>query len=215
MATLNRKIIGILGGTFDPIHLGHLQLAKTVYTQLLLAEVRLLPCYAPVHRAIPSASAQDRLAMVQIAVQNQPGLSVDDREIRRQGPSYMFDTLQSLRHELGNQPLALIMAADAFESFSRWHRWQEIPELAHLIITNREQEILTSDPNLQTLLRQRQVTNNEDLQTAPAGKIICSHISPLAISATDIRQRIAKGKSAKDMLPAGVWEYICLHQLYR
>lgn len=211
---MKQKPMGILGGTFDPVHSGHIHLANEAYRQLDLQEVRLIPCYQPVHRDQPTAAPEDRLKMVQLAIGSYPGLKIDDREIRRGGPSYMIDTLQSLRKELGTTPLYLIMATDAFAEFDHWHRWQEIPELAHLVIVERPECPITLRPQLKKLLQQREVKDPTLLTQKPAGHIYFLDVPLLPISATEIRHQLAAGKDPKNSLPKAVWEYIQKKSLY-
>lgn len=206
--------IGILGGTFDPIHCGHIHLANAAFQQLDLQEVRLIPCYQPVHRAQPAASPEDRMNMVKLAIDDHTGLTMDDREIRRGGPSYMIDTLQSLRKEVGNTPLYLIMASDAFAEFNHWQRWQEIPNLTHLVIVNRPEYPLTLNSQLKKLLQEREVTDSTKLRQKPAGYIYFLHTPLLPISATEIRQLLAAGKEPKNLLPKVVWKYIQKKSLF-
>jgi nicotinate-nucleotide adenylyltransferase len=126
--------IGLLGGTFDPVHNAHLRIALDVLEQLQLAEMRFIPSRQPPHRAQPGASPEQRLAMLQRAVQGQPGFIVDERELRRSGPSYMVDTLCSLRADFSETPLCLLLGLDAFRELHTWYRWQTIPELAHILV---------------------------------------------------------------------------------
>lgn len=208
--------IGILGGTYDPIHRGHIHLANEMYQRLHLKEVRLIPCYQPVHRNQPAASPEDRLAMVKLAVSGNPGLQADDCEIRRRGPSYMVDTLLSLRQEVGeNTSLCLIMATDAFAEFDQWHRWQEIPEFAHLVIANRSDHAPHFNAALRQLLAHRQIHDPQLLQQTSSGCIYLLDIPPLEISATEVRDLIAQGKSAKNLLAPEVMQYIQDKKLYR
>ena len=213
---MQSKPIGILGGTFDPIHLGHVHLAKEIYQRLQLQEIRFLPCNQPVHRNKPTASAADRLEMVKLAVANQSGLTSDDREIKRGGKSYMFDTLSSIRSEIGNTPLCLIMATDAFAGFTAWHRWQEILNLAHLIVANRpEQPLSIHNDQLLEFLKQHQITNSKLLAQKSAGTILLIDIEELPISATEIREQLAACNQTKQLLPYAVWNYIQQHRLYQ
>ncbi|MCC2667156.1 MAG: nadD, partial [Gammaproteobacteria bacterium] len=128
-----KQPIGILGGTFDPIHLGHLQIARSVAQAFHLAEVRLMPCYQPAHRILPIATPEQRLDMVRCAIQQEPLLKIEETEIQRQGVSYMADTLEILHQQLPQTPLCLILGLDAFLGFPTWHRYSKILELAHLI----------------------------------------------------------------------------------
>jgi nicotinate-nucleotide adenylyltransferase len=149
------QAIGILGGTFDPIHFGHLRTALELCDALNLAQVRLIPCYQPVHRKLPAASPQQRLAMVKEAIAGEPALQVDTCEIDRQGPSYTIDTLQILSKNFPNTPLCMIMGIDALLSFSSWHRWEEILTLSHLIVAHRPQYQLPHTGIIANLLKER------------------------------------------------------------
>lgn len=135
------KPIALLGGTFDPIHHGHIALAKAMLQEFACEEVRLIPSFIPPHRNLPIASAQDRLQMLKLAVRDNPKLIPDDREIHRKNISYMIDTLISLRQEFPDQVFILGMGIDAFAKFDHWHRWQELINYAHIAIVNREEDI--------------------------------------------------------------------------
>lgn len=208
--------IGILGGTYDPIHQGHIHLANEIYQRLHLKEVHLVPCFQPVHRDQPAASPEQRLAMVKLAIAGNPGLLADDREILRRGPSYMIDTLLSLRQETGaNTPLCLIMATDAFAGFDKWRRWQEILALAHLVIANRPDHPLDFDTALTQLLAQRQIRDPKLLEQRSGGHILFLDIPHVLISATEIRALIAAGKEPQDLLAPEVLRYIRDKKLYQ
>jgi len=129
--------IGLLGGTFDPIHFGHLRLAQELADALGLARVRFIPTGIPPHRDSPEVSGAHRLQMVRIAIAGNLLFEADDREIRREGVNYTYDTLTELRDELGERPLCLLMGADAFAALTTWHRWQELFDLAHVVIAHR------------------------------------------------------------------------------
>ncbi len=208
------KTIGILGGTFDPIHFGHLRTALELHQHLDLAEVRVIPCYQPVHRKTPTATPEQRLAMVKIAVENEPALQVDTREIQRQGPSYTIDTLESLRAEFPQTSFCLIMAIDALLNFPSWNRWQEILDLAHLIVAHRPHYHLPHSGTVADLLKQRLKHNPEAIHETLAGNIILYPVTPLEISATDIRRQIALGLSPRYLLPDAVYKYIQHHGVY-
>lgn len=208
--------VGILGGTFDPIHFGHLRPALELMETLGLAEVRLIPCGRPPHRNPPRASAAARLAMLQLAVAGQPGLRVDARELERPGPSYMVDTLASLRAELGATPLCLLLGSDAFLGLPQWHRWQDLLALAHLVVMHRPgwglDESLPAP--LAPLVAARQVHEAAALAVQPAGSILLTPVTPLDISATAIRALVAAGRSPRYLLPDAVWDHIRTHGLY-
>lgn len=210
-------MIGVLGGTFDPIHFGHLRTALDVTESMQLEQVRFIPCGNPPHRAQPVASAEQRLAMVQMAIEGQPGFIADDREIRRSGASYMVDTLLSLREELGEEvPLGLILGLDAFSALEGWHQWQRLIELAHLLVMTRpgwEIEGIASD-NLQNLITHHKSVNRQDCHLKSAGYVVFLPVSQLGISSTQIRQTIKAGDSIRYLLPDSVYTHIMAEQIY-
>ena len=210
-----RPCIGFFGGTFDPIHLGHLRLALELKQQLKLDELRLLPCYIPPHRATPSASAPQRLQMLQLALADCPELGWDARELQRNAPSYTYDSLSELRSELGAEAsLCWCMGMDSFVSLDSWHRWQELIELAHLVVVARPGWALpTSGPVAELVAQHR--AQPQALHTAAAGKLVVCEARLLPISATEIRTQIGAGQSPQFLLPDSVWRYIREQQLYR
>ena len=207
-------MIGIFGGSFDPIHFGHLRLAVEVYQALKLSEVRLIPSGQPPHRSPPIASAGQRLSMVKAAIKGVPGLRVDDRELRRSGPSYTVDTLLSLRTELGATPLCLIVGMDAFLKLNTWHRWQELPKLAHIVAAHRPGWTGEPSGEIKQMLAERRVHNTEQLTTSSAGNIFFCPITPLDISSSQIRRLIAEGNGASFLLPESVLKIIKAEGLY-
>ncbi|MCK4586804.1 MAG: nicotinate-nucleotide adenylyltransferase [Gammaproteobacteria bacterium] len=213
-------MIGVFGGTFDPIHFGHLRSALEICESLDLKEIRFVPCRIPPHRDEPLADPMQRLAMVRAALAGQPDMVLDDRELKRDGPSYMIDTLESLRSELTTEPLCLILGMDAFMGLSSWHRWQELLTLAHLVVMHRPGKSL-HDVNSQqaaevtTLLKSRQVKDVKALQTKAAGSIFLHPISQLDISASKIREMVAKGKNPRYLLPDVVLQMIKVQKIYK
>lgn len=203
-------MIGIMGGTFDPIHFGHLRPALEVSERLSLSQVRFIPCRVPPHRDQPMAAAEDRLKMVSLAVKNTPEFRLDDRELQRDGISYSVDTLRSL-HEEFDEPLVLMLGADAFQSFSRWKSWREILEMAHIVISCRPGYKI---PPLDFWAAGRTVQTAESLEHSRAGKLLFIEVTQLAISATDIRRQRLEGLSARYLMPIEVADYITKHQLY-
>ena len=203
--------VGIFGGTFDPIHYGHLRPAQEAMQKLALAEVRFIPAATPPHRPPPQASAAQRLAMVELAIRGLPGLRADDRELQRGGLSYTVLTLESLRAELGKTPLCLLIGADQFRSFETWYRWQEIPALAHLVVLNRPG---TTAGVLPAWARGRECADLQVLREAPAGQLAFLSVSPQDISATRIRTALARGESVQGLLPEAVLDYIRTNQVY-
>lgn len=209
------KPIGILGGTFDPIHSGHLRLAIELHDTLDLAKVHIVPCYQPVHRKEPVASPAERLAMVQVAVQDEPTLVADASEIERQGPSYMIDTLLTLREKHPNTPLCLLLGIDAFLGFTSWHRYQDILENTHLIVAHRPQYHLPTTGIIADLLQARLETESHVIHERLAGAIIFRPITPLEISASSIRKQIAMGRNPRYLLPDAVYEHIKQQRIYQ
>jgi nicotinate-nucleotide adenylyltransferase len=205
--------IGIFGGTFDPIHFGHLRTALELVQALDLAEVRLIPCYQPVHRKLPIASPEQRLAMVKCAIENEPLLKVDPCEIQRKGPSYTVDTLEQFRKKWPHTPFVLIIGIDAMLSFPSWHRFEDILKLAHLVVAHRPHFQLPNTGLVADLLKQRLKTVSA-LHQHLAGSIILHPVTPLEISATDIRKQIATGKNPRYLLPNSVYDYIKKHGVY-
>ncbi len=163
-------MIGILGGTFDPIHHGHLRCAQELLQDLPLDEVRLVPCRIPPHRDTPQASAEQRLRMLKAALDGAPGLTVDDRELSREGPSYTVDTLHSLRAEFGATPLCLIVGMDAFNGLDRWHRWQELIGLAHIVVAHRPGWLPPQAGAVAELLSSHAIQSATELRARPAGR---------------------------------------------
>lgn len=208
-------MIGVFGGTFDPIHFGHLRPALDCLEALRLQEVRFVPLNQAVHRAQPSASAAQRLTMLEAAIARQPGFLVDARELERSGPSYSYDTLCSLRAELGARvPLCLLIGADAFAGFLAWHRPLDILDLAHLVVMQRPETPLHLDSELAALSQERRALDRADLVAAPGGRILFQPVTQMAVSATCIRRLLAQGRSVRYLLPDGVLDLIHQNGLY-
>ncbi len=207
--------IGILGGTFDPIHHGHLRPALEVLEALELAEVRFVPCRIPAHRAAPAVTAEQRLSLVRLAMVDQPGFVADDRELRREGPSYMVDTLVSLREELGETPLCLLLGADAFRDLPTWRRWQDLTRWAHLVVMRRPGAAQPLPPVLAEFVAPRAIHDPLALRHDPAGGILFQPVTQLDISATRIRALLARGQSPRYLLPEAVLTAIHDWALYR
>jgi len=203
-----KRAVGILGGTFDPIHFGHLRLALELYQACDLEQIRIIPCYQPVHRKLPIASPEDRLAMSKRAVASEPALKIDDMEIKRKGPSYTIDTLLELRKKAPQIPFCILLGIDSFLGFTSWHRWQEILENAHLIVAHRPNYHLPHTGIVAKLIRERLTEDLTQIHQKIHGYIVLHPITALEISATDIRQQIAMGKNSRYLLPDNVYEYI-------
>lgn len=214
-ATSLQPPVGVFGGTFDPIHYGHLRVALEVLEALELAELRLLPARQPPHRDTPGASPEQRLALLRLAVADQPGFVIDERELRRSGPSYMVDTLTSLRAELPDSPLCLLVGRDAFGELPGWSRWKRLFELAHLVVLTRPGNWPELPAELNAEISDRRFSNPAGLTGRRAGGVWFQAVTPLAISATRIRELLANGHSPRYLLPDAVHEYIGAHRLYR
>ncbi len=210
-----QRPIGIFGGTFDPVHFGHLRLALELKQFLGLAEVRLLPCHVPPHREAPIATPEQRLLMLKAALGDQSELTIDERELKRDGFSYMFDTLTSLRRDLGTTPLCLIIGSDAFIGLPEWHRWQELIELCHIIVMPRPGWKRIEKSPLNEWMDSRQAISPEALSHSSAGLIIFNEVTQLDISATKIRDLLKKGESPRYLLPDSVLSIIIEQELYK
>jgi len=208
--------VGILGGTFDPVHFGHLRLAEELGDLLGMEEVRLIPSSLPPHRADPGVSAADRYEMVRLAVAGNNRLMADDRELHRLGPSYTVDTLTELRQELGTErPLCLMLGADAFAALLTWSHWQRLFELAHVVVATRPGYALDFDDLPEPLSTEARARFATALGATPAGSVITREIAALDISASAIRRGVAAAQSVRYLLPDSVLDYIQAHRLYR
>lgn len=211
------KLIGVLGGTFDPIHFGHLRMAQELYDALGLNEVRFIPAANPPHRHQPVANAGQRAEMVALAIAGNPMFKLDIRELERGDTSYTIDTLQSLRGEVGKDAsICLLLGSDAFCKFDTWHRWDEILDLSHIALVERPMTN-TRDPLppiLQSLLQDHYTENAEDFASSSAGLITMQRITALDISATRIREELKQGASPRYLLPDAVIDYLHAHRLY-
>ncbi len=203
----------MLGGTFDPVHFGHLRLAEEAREALGLERVRLIPAGDPPHRAPPRSSAADRLAMARLAAAGNPALEVDGSEALAREKSYTVATLERLRAQYGAQrPLVLILGADAFAGLPGWHRWQDLLPLAHIAVATRPGYSAALPPELAALWSGR--VTPADLHAAPAGCIVPFDMTPLAISASLVRELLRTGASARYLLPDSVLDYIGRNHLY-
>jgi nicotinate-nucleotide adenylyltransferase len=221
---VSKKAIGILGGTFDPIHFGHLRLAEEMLELANLRQILFIPTGTPPHRDSPQVSAQHRSAMVRLAIADQTAFVLDDREVvlkaGRTTPCYTVDTLRELRAEFGAaQPLCLLMGGDAFLQLHTWHEWEQLFELAHIVVGYRPgftlvERIHTATPALRRHYQQR-LCAADALSQQPAGGIAELAIPKLEISATLIRSRVAENRSIRYLLPSAVTDYIHQHHLYK
>lgn len=222
--------IGIFGGTFDPIHIGHLRTAVELRKVLGLHEMRLITSATPPHRIQPQASAEHRMAMLHLALSHSsecseveliesgsiaPELVADDRELHRKGPSYTLDTLTEIRAEIGTKiPLYLCIGMDALVNLNQWHRWRELTDVAHIVVTARPGWHLPKSGEVLEFVRAHRATSTEQLQETPAGKILIMEMTLLPVSATGIRQALQRKDSIRYLVPDQVIDYIRQHQLY-
>jgi nicotinate-nucleotide adenylyltransferase len=200
--------IGVFGGTFDPIHYGHLRTAFELLQTLDFEEVRFVPCGDPPHRRITFASPALRLAMVRAATRDEPRFAVDDRELRRDGPSYSIDTLASLREEFPDRSLCLITGMDAFLGLPTWHRWDEILDFAHMVVAHRPGWRAPGDGELGELLARRRTRSARDLHERLQGNVHVHAVTQLEIASTDIRRLVAEGYDPRYLMPDAVREVI-------
>ena len=217
---MNPVPLGLLGGTFDPVHYAHLRLAEELADALGLSEVRFVPASVPPHRGAPRASAEQRRRMVELAIAGNPRFSLDDRELHREGASYSYDTLTEVRGEIGDRPLCLLMGADAFVALTTWHRWEEVLDLAHVVVARRPgyplEQLAASLPGaLKSQYVHRHLPDARGARLEPAGRIFTHELTALDVSATALRRQISRGGSLRYLLPDAVIAYIESQRLYR
>lgn len=212
-----RQLLGVFGGTFDPIHSGHLRMAEEVLAATCMDELRLVPCRIPPHRPKPMESAENRAALIEAALAGKdPRLRLDRRELERDGPSYMVDTLTSLRDEIGDTPaVALILGADAFEQLASWSRWTVLPSLCHLLVLKRPGFKDPRTPEGLSTAPLTRLLSPKDLRTTSSGGLFWIPLSQIDISSTEIRRQLGSGCSAEALLPEPVSDLIRQKQLYR
>lgn len=211
------ELIGIFGGTFNPIHNGHLALAQTVLDTLHCAQIRVIPAAVPPHKEAPAVTAQHRATMVQLAIQSQPTLVLDTCELDRQGPSYTIETLHLLRTRFSDQALCLMMGQDSYQKLPTWHRWPELLDYCHLLVVHRadKEKTLTLHPEHEGKL--------VDIATAPQafaeqanGLISFLTQAPPDISSTCVREQLSRAEdAARNQIPPAVWQYIQENRLYQ
>ena len=200
--------IGVLGGTFDPVHYGHLRTAFEVLAQLDLESVLFMPSHQPPHRAATQADPELRLRMVVAGIADQPGFQVDAREFQRSGPSYTVDTLASLREEFRKQPLCLILGMDAFLGLPQWYRWREILRMAHLIVAHRPGWQAPRTGELGSLLIRYRAHQVAELHAEPAGLIYVQPVTQLEIASSAIRALVSRGGDPRFLVPEPVRQLI-------
>jgi nicotinate-nucleotide adenylyltransferase len=206
--------LGIMGGAFDPVHFGHLRTAVELYERLQLSELRLVPSANPPHRAPHQASGEQRVSMLEAAIADLPWCNVDARELRRGGPSWSVVTLEEIRNEIGERSLCMILGMDAFLGLPDWHRWNELRELAHIVVAYRPGSTPPTNGPLGELLAAHGTTKPEDLHSKPAGRILIQEVTQLEISSSAIRDLLLHEQGARYLLPAGVLKIIAATGCY-
>lgn len=208
--------IGIFGGTFDPVHIGHLRTALELREHLGLEAMHLMPCGDPGHRATPLTSAAHRLAMVELALAGENGLVADDREVRRGGQTWTVDTLIQLRAEWGSElPLCLCIGMDSLVHLNSWKRWRELIELAHIVVAARPGWTVPATGEVADWIAEKRVTDKAELLNAPAGHLYIAEMTLLPVAATDMRSALRSGHSIRYLTPDAVVDYIQYHHLYQ
>lgn len=208
------KLIGVFGGTFDPVHYGHLRTAFELRERLELDEVRLIPAGQPPHRDAPQTPAAHRLAMLDAAVADEPRLVVDRREVERPGPSYTVDTLASLRADFPGAALCLLLGMDAFLGLPSWHRWRELFGYAHIVVAHRPGYEPKFGGDLEAVVRERRARSPAELNGESAGRILIEPVTPLEISSTALRAALADGADPKYLVPESVRRIILETECY-
>ena len=207
-------MIALFGGTFDPVHSGHLNMARNCVAQLSLTQLHFLPCALPVHKAAPGITEQHRLAMLSLAIQNNPHFSLDTRELQREGPSYSLLSIQECRAENPDTPLLFLMGMDSFNSLPSWFEWQKITSLCHIIVYQRPGEVRSSNHVLSTYLSNCEITEPTLLHSRLGG--LCYFLTGAVedVSSSEIRERLKHQQHTERFLEPKVREYIRKHNLY-
>jgi nicotinate-nucleotide adenylyltransferase len=208
-------MIGLFGGTFDPVHFGHLRPGWEVREQLSIDDFRWLPAGQPAHRAGAVTAAHHRLAMLRLAVEGLDAFRIDERELQRPGPSYMVDSLREIRAESGERPVLLIIGQDSAASLDTWHRWRTLFDLAHIVIMQRPGQPDAESGAVRQALAERSAREASALRAVAAGLVYRVRVSQLAVSSSAIRKLVRAGRSPRFLLPDAVLEYVERQGLYR
>lgn len=210
------RAVAVFGGTFNPVHYGHLRSAIELVEHLQLHHLDLMPCAQPVHREQPGCNAEHRAAMVELAVAGEPRLGCDRRELARGGLSYSYDSLVDIRQDIGPQRgLCLVMGCDALQNIASWHRWRELLDIAHVIVIARPGWTLPDEGVVAHWLQSHRCDAPAQLHRQASGLVHVEELRPLAISSTEIRSLLQLGQSVRYLLPEPVLDYIDQHGLYR
>ncbi len=209
---MTKSLYGIFGGTFDPVHNGHIETVAAVYKKCALEKIHFIPTAVPPLKDQPGASPEQRLEMVRLAVANRPGFDVDDRELKRQGTSYTYDTVESLKSENPSRRYCMILGIDAILGLEKWYRWRDLLESIHFIVMGRPGWQLPED--LPEWWSRNFVKSCETLYKFESGKICIIEVAPNPLSATEIRYGLGRNIDVSAMMPDAVWDYICANNLY-
>ena len=210
------KRIGILGGTFDPIHLGHIEPAISTAKYLGLEQITLLPAHIPPHKRFTSANANQRKEMVELVCQESTLFSLDMRELRRNTPSYTVETLKEIKAESPSSQIFFIIGMDSLLSFTTWFKWQEILQYCHLVVNTRpDHDLAIANEDTQRLLKKHHIDNISQIGNKAAGNIIIRHKESWHVSSTVLRQQLKQQAKLSNLIPESVANYILKHKLYR
>ena len=215
MNNQTNQAIGFLGGSFDPIHFGHLRPALEIRNALDLNKLFLMPNHIAPHKRKAQCSADQRVKMLELAIQHQPKITIDTRELKRNSASYTIDSLIELKREYPSTPICFIMGMDSLISFDKWHRWQDILDYCHLVISHRPGWKLELNDTVQQLVNKCKTMNVNDLHEQQSGKIFFQNTTQLAISSSEIRALTKQEKDISYLLPDAVCHYIKTNKLYR
>lgn len=207
-------MITLFGGTFDPVHLGHLNMAQQCVEHLQLSQLRFMPCAIPAHKAQPGISNAHRIAMLEAAIAPYSHFSVDLRELKRQGPSYSLLSLQELRSEHPNEPILFLIGLDSFNNLDKWFEWQAITQLCHILVFQRPNETVDLSTQLLEYQHTAQISSPAALHNELAGKLYFLPGKVMDIASSTIRQKLKKGQPCRELLPSAVSHYIDCHELY-
>ena len=207
--------LGIFGGTFDPIHIGHIEPVIEAAQQVNIEKIALLPCHIPTHKVISKTASHHRLEMVKLICQQYPIFYPDDREIKRGKPTYSIDTLREFRQQYPSRPLCFFIGMDSLLAINRWYQWQALFGLCHFIVCQRPEHDTDFSPEIKRLLQQRQVSEPTDLHLTPYGKIYLAATKEIAVSSTSLRQRLHANLPVDKLIPKIVINYIQQYKLYQ
>jgi nicotinate-nucleotide adenylyltransferase len=216
--------LGIFGGTFDPIHNGHIYPILEGAKKVNIKKVALMPCYIPSHKNPAIASSEDRLKMVELVCADYPLFYPDSRDINRGKPTFSVDSLKEIREAMPTTPLCFFIGSDSFQNLLKWHKWQTLFSLCHFVVCERKVETVNGlkdysgdlyTPQLQKLLKQRQIFTPLALHNSLAGHIYVANTQTLTVSSSEIRQLLHKNQVVKELLPPNILDYIQQHKLYQ